>query len=120
MRGLLNRPSQKTPLTPSSLLARLAIGSLSSLLNQLKLDRRSRSSATRRPGHPLRPSVAMTASNIRQVRLTWAGEGMVYEGGADGGPQVVVDSASERGPSPMQLLLLGLAGCMAIDVTLYI
>jgi len=41
---------------------------------------------------------------------------MVFSGGADGGPQVTVDGASAEGPAPMQLLLLSLAGCMAVDI----
>lgn len=41
---------------------------------------------------------------------------MVFEGGPDGGPQIVVDSDMAGGQSPMQLLLSALAGCMAIDV----
>jgi putative redox protein len=58
----------------------------------------------------------MTAPNIRQVRLRWAGEGMVFRGGPDGGPQVTIDSNAEKGPSPTHALLLALAGCMAVDV----
>jgi putative redox protein len=33
-----------------------------------------------------------------------------------GGAAVVVDGDAEAGPSPMEMLLMGLAGCMAIDV----
>jgi putative redox protein len=58
----------------------------------------------------------MTAPNIRQVRLKWAGEGLVFRGGPDGGPEVTIDSNAERGPSPTHALLLALAGCMAVDV----
>jgi putative redox protein len=58
----------------------------------------------------------MTAPNVRQVRLEWAGEGLVFHGGADGGPQITIDSAAEKGPSPTHTLLLALAGCMAVDV----
>lgn len=50
------------------------------------------------------------------LSLRWSGEGLVFRGGQDGGPEVVVDSANEAGLSPMKLLLLSLAGCMAIDV----
>ncbi|MDA0311018.1 MAG: OsmC family protein [Gemmatimonadetes bacterium] len=60
----------------------------------------------------------MASSNRRAVRLRWTGEGLVFRGGADGGPEVVVDSGSQEGASPMQLLLLSLAGCMAIDVVM--
>jgi len=40
----------------------------------------------------------------------------VFRGGPDGGPQVTVDSNAEQGPSPTHLLLIALAGCMAVDV----
>lgn len=60
----------------------------------------------------------MTSSNIRQVRLRWTGDGLAFHGGPDGGPQIPVDSDAEVGQSPMQLLLMALAGCMAIDVKL--
>jgi putative redox protein len=58
----------------------------------------------------------MTASNIRQIRLRWTGEGKRFRGGADGGVEIVVDGDSAEGQGPMQLLLSALAGCMAIDV----
>jgi len=58
----------------------------------------------------------VTASNIRQVRLRWTGEGKAFEGGPDGGVRVVVDGDAKKGQAPMQLLLSSLAGCMAIDV----
>ncbi len=50
------------------------------------------------------------------VRLTWTGDGLSFRGGADGGPEITVESGGGAGPSPTQLLLLSLAGCMAIDV----
>jgi putative redox protein len=50
------------------------------------------------------------------VQLRWAGEGLRFEGGRAGGPQVVVDSDGVAGPSPTTALLLALAGCMAVDV----
>lgn len=53
-----------------------------------------------------------------EVLLRWTGEDLVFRGSADGGPEVVVDSDNLAGPSPMRLLLLSLAGCMAIDVVM--
>lgn len=50
------------------------------------------------------------------VALHWTGSGLVFEGGAAGGATVVVDGDKERGASPMQLLLLSVAGCSAADV----
>ncbi len=58
----------------------------------------------------------MTDSNLRQVRLAWTGEGLAFRGGPDGGVQIGVDSDGGEGQSPMQLLLMSLAACMAIDV----
>lgn len=57
----------------------------------------------------------MTSSD---VRLRWTGTDLVFRGGADGGPEVVLDSDRQAGVSPTQALLLSLAGCMAIDVKL--
>lgn len=58
----------------------------------------------------------MISTNVRQVRLRWTGEGLVFRGGPDDGPEVVVDSDGEAGLSPTQMLLASLAGCMAVDV----
>ena len=52
----------------------------------------------------------------KEVRLAWTGSGLVFDGGAVGGPQIMVDGDSAIGPSPMDLVLLGTAACMAIDV----
>ena len=60
----------------------------------------------------------MSSSNIRKVRLRWAGEGLVFRGGADGGPEMTIDSDGSEGASPTQQLLLSLAGCMGVDVVL--
>jgi putative redox protein len=51
-----------------------------------------------------------------RVSLRWRGDGLVFVGGAPGGPQIVVDSDGNHGPSPTQTLLLALAGCMGVDV----
>ena len=58
----------------------------------------------------------MTSPNVRQVRLKWSGEGLVFRGGPDGVPEVTIDSDAEQGPSPTHALLIALAGCMAVDV----
>lgn len=52
------------------------------------------------------------------VSLRWTGQDLVFRGGPQGGPEVVLDSARQAGVSPMQALLLSVAGCMAIDVKL--
>jgi len=54
----------------------------------------------------------------KDVLLRWTGEGLSFEGGAPGGPTVILDSAGTAGPSPMDALLLGLGGCMGIDVVM--
>ncbi len=53
------------------------------------------------------------------VTLRWAGRGLVFRGGREGdgaAPEAVVDGAGAEGPSPMQTLLLALAGCTGADV----
>jgi putative redox protein len=51
-----------------------------------------------------------------EVELRWQGEGLRFEAGGPGGG--IIDGDAEVGPSPMQSLLLGLAGCMAVDVVM--
>ena len=51
-----------------------------------------------------------------EVRLSWTGSGLVFDGGSANGPQLVVDGDSATGPSPMELVLSAVAACMAIDV----
>lgn len=52
----------------------------------------------------------------KEVRLSWTGSGLVFDGGPAAGPQLVVDGDSATGPSPMDLVLTAVAACMAIDV----
>lgn len=49
------------------------------------------------------------------VRLRWT-EGRTFVGGADGVPEITIASGGGQAPSPTQLLLVSLAGCMGIDV----
>lgn len=58
----------------------------------------------------------MPSSNTRQVLLRWSGEGLAFHGGADEGVQITVDGDGAMGQTPTQLLLMAVAGCMAIDV----
>ena len=46
--------------------------------------------------------------------LEWLGEHRLR--GRSGGAEIVMDSPPVAGPSPVQALAFGLAGCMAIDV----
>lgn len=52
----------------------------------------------------------------KEIRLAWTGSGLVFDGGAFDGPQIVVDGDCATGPSPMDLVLMGTAACMAIDI----
>ena len=50
------------------------------------------------------------------ARVTWV-EDRRFLGRASSGHAIVVDASAEKqGPSPMELLLVGLAGCTAYDV----
>lgn len=57
-------------------------------------------------------------NEIKRVTLRWTGDGLAFEGGGTTHPSIQVDGGSRVGPSPMELLLLSVAGCMAIDVRL--
>ena len=48
------------------------------------------------------------------AELVWSGE--LQFGATSGKTAIVIDGDSTAGPSPVQLLVMGLAGCMAIDV----
>lgn len=52
----------------------------------------------------------------KHIELRWTGEGERFEGGTPGGPVTVVDGDAAAAPSPMDGLLLSLAGCMGIDI----
>jgi putative redox protein len=51
-----------------------------------------------------------------EARVTWV-EDKRFVGSASSGHAIVVDGSAEKlGPSPMELLLIGMAGCTAYDV----
>ena len=52
----------------------------------------------------------------KAASLRWTGEGFRFDADGYGGPAISIDSSSSSGPSPMDALLMGVAGCMAIDV----
>ena len=52
----------------------------------------------------------------KTIQLGWTGSRLVFDGGPVDGPQIMVDGDSATGPSPMDLVLMGVAGCMAIDL----
>ena len=55
-------------------------------------------------------------SSSKEGVLRWTGEGLVFSGQVGSGPLVTIDGAAKAGPSSMDSLLLGLMGCMSIDV----
>jgi putative redox protein len=51
-----------------------------------------------------------------QAQLKWTGD-LQFVGRAEDGPAVILDSRDGgTGPSPMQMVLMGVAGCTAMDV----
>jgi len=52
-----------------------------------------------------------------RVSLRWT-EAHTFQGGAEGGPEITVASGGREGPSPTQLLMLSLAGCMGVDIVM--
>ncbi len=55
-------------------------------------------------------------SSPREGVLRWTGEGLAFAGRVGSGPTVTIDGDGKAGPSSMDSLLLGLMGCMSIDV----
>ncbi len=58
---------------------------------------------------------------MSKIQVTWVGPGMRMLGDVEEGPSIVIDSnhpeyGTHSGPTPMELLLLGLGGCTAMDV----
>ncbi|HEX7091566.1 MAG TPA: OsmC family protein [Longimicrobiales bacterium] len=51
-----------------------------------------------------------------RLEVRWTGAGLEFEGGPPGGPAAKVDGNGKTAVSPMQALLLSLAGCTAADV----
>lgn len=57
-----------------------------------------------------------------RAQVTWIGPGLRLVGEAASGPAIVLDHVLEdeerpdSGPTPMELVLIGLAGCTAMDV----
>lgn len=52
----------------------------------------------------------------KSTLLRWTGEDLRFDAEGYGGPAISIDSSGSTGPSPMDALLMGVAGCMAIDV----
>jgi putative redox protein len=68
-------------------------------------------------GRPAWFSQGMSEEDLRTATLRWQGTGFHFEGHTETGPVAVQGGGPDRAaPSPMELLLLAAAGCMAIDV----
>jgi putative redox protein len=50
------------------------------------------------------------------VSLEWEKRGLVFRGGAVGGPEVRIDGNTKEAISPVQSMLVSLVGCTAADV----
>ena len=53
------------------------------------------------------------------IEVVWEG-GRRYRGGPAGGPTLVMDGNREVAPSPVDTLVIAMAGCSAIDVVDYL
>lgn len=57
----------------------------------------------------------MTTSR-REIALRWRGDGLVFDGSTPTGARFTLDGDSAEGPSPTELVLSALGGCMAVDI----
>lgn len=57
-------------------------------------------------------------SSPKEAILRWTGDGLAFSGQIGSGPPTTLDGKSKTGLSSMEHLLLGLMGCMSIDVLL--
>jgi len=55
-------------------------------------------------------------SSFKGSSLKWTGGGNCFQGQVGLGPATTLDGDRGQGPSPMDSVLLGLMGCMGIDV----
>lgn len=57
-------------------------------------------------------------SNARSIRMDWTGDGLRFHGGGvdPATPSITLDPDTKDGPTPMEVLLLGAAGCAGADV----
>lgn len=58
---------------------------------------------------------------MADIKATWIGPGMRMLADIEGGPSIVLDSShsdygTHSGPTPMEVVLMGLAGCTAMDI----
>lgn len=55
------------------------------------------------------------AQEVKEVVLDWEG-GLRFQGGIEGGHQLLVDGEGAAAQSPMTMLLMALAGCTGADM----
>src|SRR4028119_2484670 len=72
--------------------------------------------------YPLSHSEGLVQEGRMKARVKWV-EGMTFTGESGSGHAIVLDGAPENGGRnlgirPMELMLMGLAGCTAFDVVL--
>lgn len=58
---------------------------------------------------------------MAKAQVTWVGPGFRFVAEANGGPAIVLDGmtppkGTHSGPTPMELILMGVAGCSGMDV----
>jgi len=58
----------------------------------------------------------VAASPAKQVSASWQARGLVFSGAAHSGNAITIDGDSGEGPSPMDTLLIAMAGCTGSDV----
>ncbi len=58
----------------------------------------------------------MAPPPVKQVTASWEGRSMVFRGEAPGRAPIVIDGETAEGPSPMDTLLIAIAGCTGSDV----
>jgi putative redox protein len=58
-----------------------------------------------------------TDPNLRHAELEWQ-DGLIFTGGAPGGPTLLIDGDNGEGPGPMVTLLLAAGACSGADIVL--
>ena len=61
------------------------------------------------------PSAPVAGKPPAKIAITWEG-GHAFTGGRDGAPPITIDGDTARGPSPVETLLVALAGCTGYDI----
>jgi putative redox protein len=58
----------------------------------------------------------MAMKNVKAITATWLGRSMVFRGEAEGKAPIITDGETGEGPSPVDMLLIAMAGCTGSDV----